>query len=532
MSTVSRYGWRNLPLGSKLALLTSLLVIGLVVALTAMSTGREKTNFPQDLEQQARLLLDTLPLTMRDPLSLLEVDELQDIANVAARNEDVTRLIIYDAEGRILVDTLQDEPVFGQTPDPQGKMLVALASDEPHLEWESEQLMAGRSIDLGNQRIGAVAIGLSTAPLDQKIATLTAQSGLLALGTLAVGLILALFFAQQITTPIRELTDVATRMAGGDLAARVTTQSGDEVGQLGNAFNQMADAIKRREKDLRELAAGLESAVKQRTEQLEKQNEALTDANRQLDRARKEAEEATRLKSQFLAAMSHELRTPLNAIMGFSQLLQAQTSGKLTEKQLEQVNRIYKNGETLLDLINDLLDLAKIEAGRVELMHTRFIVRDWLNEIASQLESLATEKGLKFIVDYDPEMAGTITGDPVRLRQVAVNLISNAIKFTEKGEVRVHVFKADDKMWSLVVSDTGIGIPPHEQETIFDEFRQVDGSPQRKYGGTGLGLAIVRNLVLMMGGKIRVSSEVGKGSTFTVTLPLGAEESVKAETTA
>src|SRR5574341_959695 len=503
MSTVSRYGWRNLPLGSKLALLTSLLVIGLVVALTAMSTGREKTNFRQDLEQQARLLLDTLPLTMRDPLYLLEVDELQDIANVAARNEDVTRLIIYDAEGRILVDTLQDEPVFGQTPDPQGKMLVALASDEPHLEWESEQLMAGRSIDLGNQRIGAVAIGLSTAPLDQ-----------------------------QITTPIRELTDVATRMAGGDLAARVTTQSGDEVGQLGNAFNQMADAIKRREKDLRELAAGLESAVKQRTEQLEKQNEALTDANRQLDRARKEAEEATRLKSQFLAAMSHELRTPLNAIMGFSQLLQAQTSGKLTEKQLEQVNRIYKNGETLLDLINDLLDLAKIEAGRVELMHTRFIVRDWLNEIASQLESLATEKGLKFIVDYDPEMAGTITGDPVRLRQVAVNLISNAIKFTEKGEVRVHVFKADDKMWSLVVSDTGIGIPPHEQETIFDEFRQVDGSPQRKYGGTGLGLAIVRNLVLMMGGKIRVSSEVGKGSTFTVTLPLGAEESVKAETTA
>lgn len=262
---------------------------------------------------------------------------------------------------------------------------------------------------------------------------------------------------------------------------------------------------------------------KQAEQQIQAQNEALVKANEELALARKQAEHATQLKSQFLATMSHELRTPLNAVIGYTEIQLAGMAGSLTSEQEEYQTRVLANAEHLLALINDLLDLSKIEAGRMDLAQKPFNVAEWVREIALQNRVLADEKGLRFEVELDEHLPECITGDASRLKQVVINLLSNAFKFTEAGEVRLQVRRNDRESWKIIVSDTGIGIPAHAQDTVFEEFRQLDGSSRRQYSGTGLGLAIVRKLVLMMGGNIRLKSETGKGSTFFVTLPLVKE---------
>jgi signal transduction histidine kinase len=222
--------------------------------------------------------------------------------------------------------------------------------------------------------------------------------------------------------------------------------------------------------------------------------------------------------------MSHELRTPLNAIIGYTEIVLAGMTGDLTEEQRDYHERVLANGEHLLNLINDVLDLSKVEAGRMEILRNPFEVRRWLSDIVQQMRGMAEDKDLAFNVTLDDHLPDGIVGDPERLKQVVLNLISNAIKFTDQGSVELTAYKRDRETWAVDVTDSGIGIPPHAQEYIFDEFRQIDGTSMRKYGGTGLGLAIVRNLTSMMGGNVRVKSTVGEGSTFTVVLPLVVAE--------
>lgn len=277
-----------------------------------------------------------------------------------------------------------------------------------------------------------------------------------------------------------------------------------EAGELTHYVGMITDVTER-----------IESEVK-----IQKQNAVLVETNADLAIARKQAEEATRLKSQFLATMSHELRTPLNAIIGYTEIQLAGMTGDITEEQRDYQERVLANADHLLNLINDVLDISKIEAGRLELVRKVFNLRDWVSDIDNQTRVLADEKSLQFKVEVDARMPERIVGDPARIKQAVINLISNAIKFTEEGTVRFIVRKHGRDAWRIIVEDTGIGIPSHMQETIFEEFRQVDSSSRRKSGGTGLGLAIVRKLLLMMGGNVRVNSQVGKGSTFTITLPL------------
>jgi signal transduction histidine kinase len=229
--------------------------------------------------------------------------------------------------------------------------------------------------------------------------------------------------------------------------------------------------------------------------------------------------EATRLKSEFLATISHELRTPLNAILGFTGILLQGIRGQVDDDARRMLSRVESNSHRLLELINQVLDLSKIEAGRSELVRTSFSPRALIDQWHTQMEPLAKEKSLQFELVIDKALPETLVGDPERLTQIGVNLLGNAFKFTEQGKVNLRVeCTAED--WSIIVTDTGIGIPPHALNFIFDEFRQVDGSSRRMYGGTGLGLAITRNLVRMMNGKIQVESELGKGSIFSVKLPL------------
>ncbi|NWF68032.1 MAG: hypothetical protein HXY40_03010 [Chloroflexi bacterium] len=267
-----------------------------------------------------------------------------------------------------------------------------------------------------------------------------------------------------------------------------------------------------------ELRAALQRAENANSA-LHAANAEMLHKNQELARANALAKEHARLKSEFMATMSHELRTPLNAIRGFCGIMLEGMGGEIDEEARHMVGRIDANGTRLLTLINDVLDIAKIEAGRMEIVNETFAPRDLVKRWQTQMSVLAAQKNLTFEVQIDPQFPDTLIGDPERLTQVAVNLLSNAFKFTEKGGVKLEV-RREEATWEIVVSDSGIGIPPHAINFIFDEFRQVDGSSKRSFGGSGLGLAIVRNLCRMMDGSIKVSSVLGQGSTFTVTLPL------------
>lgn len=260
---------------------------------------------------------------------------------------------------------------------------------------------------------------------------------------------------------------------------------------------------------------------KDRQSELMNVNTQLRDQAENLRIATAKAKEAARLKSEFLANVSHELRTPLNAIIGFSDMLLMGITGPLTEPQRHKMLRLKENGVRLLSLINNVLDLTRIEARRIEVIQKSFSPEGLIKRLSAQMTILAENAHLDFETAFAPDLPATLVGDEQRIEQVIINLLSNAFKFTEKGSVNLN-FGIDRaaRTWQITVADTGIGIPPHALDLIFEEFRQLDGGSSRAYKGSGLGLAITRNLVRIMGGDIKVKSTLGEGSTFTVTLPL------------
>jgi signal transduction histidine kinase len=267
--------------------------------------------------------------------------------------------------------------------------------------------------------------------------------------------------------------------------------------------------------ELARVNAGLEHSILEATAELK-------DQNRELAWQRQELERAYRHKSEFLASMSHELRTPINALLGYTSLLRERIYGDLTPRQDEALVRILSSSKHLLELVDDILDLAKIEAGRMPLHLEPLDIAALVGELTDGVEPLARRKGLQLRVDV-PEALPVLVTDRFRVKQVLLNLLSNAIKFTHEGAVSVRTRQLEGGV-EVQVADTGIGIPADELASIFDDFRQVDQSSTREYGGTGLGLSIVRKLLGLLGGAIRVESEPGRGSVFTVTLPLRSVE--------
>jgi len=230
--------------------------------------------------------------------------------------------------------------------------------------------------------------------------------------------------------------------------------------------------------------------------------------------------ELERMKSAFVSMVSHELRTPLNAILGYADMLKEAVYGPLSDKQSNVMERIMANAGRQLGLVNNLLDQAQIEAGKLTLKVTSFNPADLIDDVQGVMGVLAQTKGLELTSHITDEVPATLSGDRQRLHQILVNLVGNAIKFTEEGTVQVYVYRPDAAHWALEVSDTGYGIPPEAQSYIFDPFRQADDSVTRGHTGSGLGLSIVKQLTTLMGGEITLASEVGRGSTFTIVLPL------------
>ncbi len=311
---------------------------------------------------------------------------------------------------------------------------------------------------------------------------------------------------------------------------RVTNE---ELEEQARALKESETELQAQQEELRVTNEELEEQTRNLEEQkssIEKKNVSLVDAQEDIQNKAQELEIASKYKSEFLANMSHELRTPLNSILILSQLLAANKKQNLTEKQIESASAIHSSGEDLLTLINEILDLSKVEAGKIELVPENVEIVQIENDLNRMFTDLAREKGIGFSIQATPGMIKTIYTDPLRLQQILRNLLTNAFKFTKQGEVSLTITRPSEKILkgstlspetsvALSVKDEGIGIPKEQQAVIFEAFQQADGSTSRKYGGTGLGLSISRELAKLLGGFIHLESEKDKGSTFTIVIP-------------
>jgi signal transduction histidine kinase len=361
--------------------------------------------------------------------------------------------------------------------------------------------------------------------LDWKIATLVPVSTIdqqtndsimtvlmfVLIALLLLSAVAIIMFRITVIQPLADLTKVSRKIAEtGNLEQEIETESTGEIGSLGRSFKSMVDKIsvekQGREQVLKELENyrdNLEGLVAARTQELAVAKEA--------------AESADRLKSAFLATMSHELRTPLNSIIGFSGILLQEMAGPLNEEQKKQMGMVSDSSEHLLALINDVLDISKIEAGQFTLSKIPFNLPNSIENVVGAVKPLADKKGLTLESEVLPGV-GTFIGDERRVEQIMLNLLSNAIKFTEKGRVRIECYSRSSQVIIRVI-DSGIGIKGSDMDRLFKPFSQVDTGLTRQYDGTGLGLSICKKLTETMGGTVDVESELGKGSTFTIILP-------------
>jgi signal transduction histidine kinase len=381
-------------------------------------------------------------------------------------------------------------------------------------------------IRISSQQWGVLRLIYSLAALNQEIAdtrleivrqnrSMVVRSIVTSVLFIALGSAIVLWLSTRLAGPLTKLTRVADELAKGDfsVAKNITIRSKDEVGLLSRSFVEMSKQLKISYDKLEDYSRTLEQKVEERTKEL-------VHMTQEAQEARVAAEEANRIKSQFLSTMSHELRTPLNAIIGYSEMLEEECEEEGHADFVPDLQKIHWAGKHLLGLINDILDLSKIEAGKMELFLEDLDIQGIIRAATSTINPMV-EKNNNVLVVQVPDDIGRMSADSTRVRQILFNLLSNACKFTENGTVTLEAARemADQGDWILFkISDTGIGMSSEQMEKLFQTFTQVHDTSQ-KYDGTGLGLSITKHLCQMMGGSIDVKSSSGAGSTFSVYLP-------------
>jgi len=395
-----------------------------------------------------------------DRLQFVAKDEIELLGRVRTNHEEFTKVVTR------VIDLIR-----------QGK-----AAEGTELQLSQATPLANRLERLTNELVNKAEADMVASTEASHEAFAGSRHAVMAFAAVSIVLALVLGYAisRSLIGPVQQMDERLRQIGAGDFAARIEIPNRDELGALAAAINRMSD---------------------------------------ELGRLYRQLEAASRHKSEFLANMSHELRTPLNAIIGFSEVLEARMFGELNAKQLEYAHDIYTSGLHLLSLINDILDLSKIEAGKVVLEPARFHLPSAVESTLILVRERAARHGIEITMTVDANV-GEIVADERKVRQVLLNLLSNAVKFTpDGGRIDVRAGLVDGKA-EVSVADNGIGIAPQDQEVIFEEFRQVGNNALNRREGTGLGLTLARKFVELHGGRIWVQSALGRGSTFTFSLPL------------
>ena len=484
---------------AKLALLIAASVGAAVLLSFGIGSYRELSRFADAKRSELEATAQILAATVADSVQREDRSAARQALDAIGRIPDLRFAEIRDANGKLFA-----EAGIG----------VALTSDsgarpQSSTIWSmltNRSVFADADIVKGGRKVGEISLLVDTSELFDRFRQALVAALASAVGAVLVGLVIAARLQRSITRPLGELAQTMNSVrTTSDFTQRAERRSDDETGQLVDSFNDMLDQIRNRDDALEEHRAGLERTVEERT--------------RELADARDVAVSANRAKSDFLATMSHEIRTPLNGMLVVAELL---TRGNLPGRQQRYAEIISRSGQTLLSIINDILDLSKIEAGKLTLEQGRIEPAQIVSDVLGLFWERAASKGLDLAGIVAPGVPACVEGDPVRLSQVISNLVNNALKFTERGQVSVEIasIESDGTDFELQISvrDTGIGIAADKLDQVFEAFSQADSSTTRRFGGTGLGLSISQRLVRAMGGRIWVESEPGIGSQFCFTI--------------
>jgi two-component system, sensor histidine kinase and response regulator len=500
---------KNYSIKKKLVLLSvSISAVGLFLSATTFMVFdyiQVKDSIFAEHQRLARIISKNIvaPLAFKDDKAAIEI--LKSVSSVSA----IDAVYIHGEDDKVFVKLgnipLQSHHGMHSKPAANGNFL--------HHIFQGRSLYISEPIILDQKAIGRVHLEFNLNRLRSGLQNIVVLGIVLTLILLVISSIIATWVAGVLSRPILGLAShMKTVSEDQDYALRVEKEANDEVGLLVDGFNSMLSTIEEREHELNAYRHDLETLVAERTDELETRNQDLI-------AAKDIAEKASQAKSEFLANMSHEIRTPMNGVLGMADLL---SRTNLEERQRNFVSKIRQSGENLLTVINDVLDFSKIEAGKLNLDLQNFNLRETVEDQMDLLADSAHRKNLEFCVFFDSGLPAQLRGDHSRLRQILTNLIANAIKFTDDGEISVQISHQERTESTITVrfdiTDTGIGIAAEDQDKLFTSFQQADNSASRKYGGTGLGLSIVRQLATLMGGDVGLVSSPGQGSTFWVEL--------------